>query len=105
MTSIRDLETPVYRGGQSSHRRPSTTPMRAATLSRRSFLDASMASVAGLVLGLDARAAIVSSASPDHLLAQATDVLAFLSVQEASALIRAKKVSPVELTRACLARI
>jgi aspartyl-tRNA(Asn)/glutamyl-tRNA(Gln) amidotransferase subunit A len=105
MTSIRDLETPVYRGGQSSHRRPSTTPMRAATLSRRSFLDASLASVAGLVLGLDARAATASSASPDHRLAQATDALGFLSVQEASALIRARKVSPVELTRACLARI
>ena len=84
---------------------PSTTPMRVASLSRRSFLDASLAGVAGLVLGFDARAVPISFASPDHRVAQATDALAFISVQEASALVRASKVSPVELTRACLARI
>jgi aspartyl-tRNA(Asn)/glutamyl-tRNA(Gln) amidotransferase subunit A len=38
-------------------------------------------------------------------LAQEADVLAFLSVTEASALVRTRQVSPVELTRACLARI
>jgi aspartyl-tRNA(Asn)/glutamyl-tRNA(Gln) amidotransferase subunit A len=38
-------------------------------------------------------------------LAQEADVLAFLSVMEASALVRTHQVSPVELTRACLARI
>jgi aspartyl-tRNA(Asn)/glutamyl-tRNA(Gln) amidotransferase subunit A len=36
---------------------------------------------------------------------QPTDDLGFLSIQEAAALVRAKKVSPVELVRACLARI
>jgi len=105
VASIRDLETRVYRGGHSSQPPPSTPPMRVASLSRRSFLDASLAGVAGLVLGFDAHPAPISFASPDHRLARATDALAFISVQEASALVRANKVSPVELTRACLARI
>jgi aspartyl-tRNA(Asn)/glutamyl-tRNA(Gln) amidotransferase subunit A len=105
MTSSRDLETMDYRGGQCSERPASPTQLRAPTLSRRAFLDASLSSVAGLALGVDARAATVSPASPDHRLTQAADALAFLSVQDASALVRAGKVSPVELTRACLARI
>jgi aspartyl-tRNA(Asn)/glutamyl-tRNA(Gln) amidotransferase subunit A len=75
-----------------------------AGMSRRSFLDASFG-VAGLALGLDAGAASRPAERPDRRLAQETDVLAFLSVQEASALVRTHKVSPVELTRACLARI
>src|ERR1700681_2112801 len=76
-----------------------------SSMSRRSFLDASLAGVAGLALGLDAGAASPPAQRPDHRLPQETDVLAFLSVQEASALVRTRKVSPVELTRACLARI
>jgi aspartyl-tRNA(Asn)/glutamyl-tRNA(Gln) amidotransferase subunit A len=75
-----------------------------AGLSRRSFIDASLAGVAGFMLGQDARAA-VPSAQPGRPSAQPTDGLAFLSLQEASALVKSKKVSSVELTRACLARI
>jgi aspartyl-tRNA(Asn)/glutamyl-tRNA(Gln) amidotransferase subunit A len=65
--------------------------------SRRSFLDASLVGLAGLVLGPNERAAAASSAS--------TDELAFLNIEEASALLRAKKLSPVELTQTCLTRI
>lgn len=38
-------------------------------------------------------------------IAPPSDALTFLSIQSASALVRAKKVSPVELTQACLSRI
>src|SRR3981081_369018 len=76
-----------------------------SSMSRRSFLDASLAGLAGLALAVDAGAANPAAQRPDRRLPQETDVLAFLSVQEASALVRARKVSPVELTRACLARI
>ena len=48
---------------------------------------------------------IASSASPERRSTRPSDALAFLSVEEASALVKSKKVSPVELTRACLARI
>src|SRR5271165_1816026 len=60
--------------------------------SRRTFLGASLAGVTGLMLGLDAHAADA-------------DALAFLSIHEASTQLRARKISPVELTRACLGRI
>jgi aspartyl-tRNA(Asn)/glutamyl-tRNA(Gln) amidotransferase subunit A len=63
-------------------------------VSRRTFLGASLAGAAGLMLGLDARAA-----------AGSTDTPAFLSIHEAATQLRARKLSPVELTRACLARI
>jgi aspartyl-tRNA(Asn)/glutamyl-tRNA(Gln) amidotransferase subunit A len=76
-----------------------------SSMSRRSFLDASLPGVAGLALGLDPGAASPAAQRPDRRLPQETDVLAFLSVQEASSLVRTRKVSPVELTRACLARI
>jgi aspartyl-tRNA(Asn)/glutamyl-tRNA(Gln) amidotransferase subunit A len=76
-----------------------------ASLSRRSFLDASLISIAGLMLGLEEGAAAVSQSSARGRPAYPAGDLAFLSVQEASALVRSKKVSPVELTRACLARI
>jgi len=49
---------------------------------------------AGLMLGPEARAE-----------AGSTDKLAFLSLQEASTQIKSRKLSPVDLTRACLARI
>lgn len=39
------------------------------------------------------------------LIPAAADDLTRLSLVEASALVRARKVSPVELTQACLARI
>ena len=106
MTSTCPPETPVHRSERRSPLPPtSSAPTGGAGLSRRSFLDASLASVAGLVLGLHERAATASSASPGRQSAPLPDALPFLNVEEASALVRAKKVSPVELTRACLARI
>lgn len=72
-------------------------------MSRRSFLDASLASIAGLVLGGQR---LASSASPARARAvPLTDGLTYLSVEAVSALVKSKQVSPVELTRACLARI
>jgi aspartyl-tRNA(Asn)/glutamyl-tRNA(Gln) amidotransferase subunit A len=68
-----------------------------AGASRRRFLDASLAGLAGLVLGTNERAAAASAAS--------TDELAFLSIEQASVLLRGRKLSPVELTQTCLTRI
>ena len=65
-------------------------------LSRRSFLGLTAAGAAGTLLG--GRPAF--AAAP----ALASD-LAFLSLGEAAEQVRRKRVSPVELTRACLARI
>jgi aspartyl-tRNA(Asn)/glutamyl-tRNA(Gln) amidotransferase subunit A len=73
--------------------------------SRRSFLDASLAGAAGLALNLHGSTASAASASPDRKSARLPDDLAFISIEEASALVKSKQVSPVELTRACLARI
>jgi hypothetical protein len=106
MTRIGDLETPDYGEGQRPPLRPTTlAPSGVMGLSRRSFLDSSLASIAGLVLASHVRAAMASSASPVGGSAPPSDGLAFLSVEEASALVKSKKVSPVELTRSCLARI
>jgi aspartyl-tRNA(Asn)/glutamyl-tRNA(Gln) amidotransferase subunit A len=106
MTKTGDLDTPDYGEGQRSPL-PTTSPAAASVmgLSRRSFLDMSLASVAGLVLVLRVRAATASSANRVGGSARPSDGLTFLSVEEASALVKSKKVSPVELTRACLARI
>ena len=59
--------------------------------SRREFVEAALAGAASLYLGPHARSA------PDDVTS--------LTLHEAAGLVRAKKVSPVELTRACLARI
>jgi aspartyl-tRNA(Asn)/glutamyl-tRNA(Gln) amidotransferase subunit A len=69
----------------------SREPGTPAPFNRRTFLNASLGGVAGLMLGPAALAA--------------TDALAFLSIHEAATQLRARKISPVELTRACLARI
>src|SRR3984957_7391109 len=66
-----------------------------ARLSRRAFLDASLA---GLVLSMHERAASASSGAP-------TDAIFFLNIEQAAPLLRAGKLSPVELTHACLTRI
>src|SRR5450432_2525722 len=88
MTSICGAETPAYSGDRRLPLHPtSLAPTGVAGLSRRSFLDASLVSVAGLVLGLHGRAATASSASPDCRSARPSDGLAFLSVEEASALV------------------
>jgi len=50
-------------------------------------------------------AATETSASPVPRSVPLSDALAFLDIGGASALIRAKRISPVDLTRTCLARI
>ncbi len=47
----------------------------------------------------------MSQSNPPGELTPTGNELAFLSIAEASALVKLKKVSPLELTRACLARI
>jgi aspartyl-tRNA(Asn)/glutamyl-tRNA(Gln) amidotransferase subunit A len=70
-------------------------------LSRRWFLGSSIAAIgAGFASG-GPRAWAAAATAPRP----SGSELAYLSVRKASALIRTKKISPVELTRGCLARI
>jgi aspartyl-tRNA(Asn)/glutamyl-tRNA(Gln) amidotransferase subunit A len=80
-------------------------PAGGAVFSRRTFLDASLASVVGAIMGSQAGAKEAASTGADPRLAPSSEALAFLSIERASALVRTKKVSPVELTQACLSRI
>ena len=80
-------------------------PDGGAVFTRRTFLDASLAAVAGAIMGPEASAKEVSPSSPGQEFAPPSEALAFLSIERASALIRTKKVSPVELTQAYLSRI
>jgi aspartyl-tRNA(Asn)/glutamyl-tRNA(Gln) amidotransferase subunit A len=66
--------------------------------SRREF---TRAGAAGALGGLTGRGLV----SAEGHVGEGGDQLATLSLAEASELVRAKKVSPVELTRACLSRI
>jgi len=75
-------------------------------LSRRSFLKATLAGTAISLAKVDA----VAETSPHPQAANAVsggqrDDLTKLTIREASDLVRKKKVSPVELTQACLVRI
>lgn len=73
--------------------------------SRRTFLEAALAGAGSLLLdGTDAARARTAATSNLAANAASEDV-ALLSIQEVSKLVRRKKVSPVEMTRACLARI
>ena len=56
-------------------------------------------------MGSKASAKETANTSADSRLAPSSEALAFLSIESASALVKTKKVSPVELTRACLSRI
>jgi aspartyl-tRNA(Asn)/glutamyl-tRNA(Gln) amidotransferase subunit A len=75
-------------------------------LSRRSFLQASLA---GTALALTQAAAIaatdVNPQNANPATASQADDLAKLTLRDAADLVRKKKVSPVELTKACLTRI
>jgi aspartyl-tRNA(Asn)/glutamyl-tRNA(Gln) amidotransferase subunit A len=73
--------------------------------SRRTFLKLAAMSATGFVVGLGPRAKAIPPATPGRIPTHTTDQLAYLTVQEVAALIRSRKVSPVELTQACLARI
>ena len=72
---------------------------------RRAFLNLALMGVTGLVVGMEPRAQGNSIASSARGPVGAAGQLTYLSVQEVAALIRSRKVSPVELTQACLARI
>jgi aspartyl-tRNA(Asn)/glutamyl-tRNA(Gln) amidotransferase subunit A len=75
-------------------------------VSRRSFLQATLAGTALSLSKVNAMAAQnmnPQSASPASN--SQTDDLTKLTLREASDLVRKKKVSPVDLTKACLARI
>jgi len=56
-------------------------------------------------MGSQASAKETANTSADSRLAPSSEALAFLNIESASALIKTRKVSPVELTRACLSRI
>jgi len=78
---------------------------RESVCSRRTFLDASLAGVVGLLVGQESRPKEGSPVTTVQQITPRSDELTFLSIQDASALVRAKKISPVELTQACLGRI
>ncbi len=67
-------------------------------LSRRSFISAALAGAAGS-LGIAAQQGEAGSSQ------RRDDDVTKLSIREAAELVRRKKISPVELTQACLARI
>jgi aspartyl-tRNA(Asn)/glutamyl-tRNA(Gln) amidotransferase subunit A len=72
-------------------------------LSRREFVKTAFAgAVAGSFIGIGQATAEAQIAPPGHT---ATGDLTKLSLGEASGLVRTGKVSPVELTHACLSRI
>src|SRR5258708_31986316 len=74
--------------------------MSVARLSRRSFVKCAVAGAAGTLLP---RITAFAESPPGK--ARGTANLSTLSLAAASELVRAKKVSPVELTKTCLARI
>jgi aspartyl-tRNA(Asn)/glutamyl-tRNA(Gln) amidotransferase subunit A len=87
-----------------------TSPAHAAlgggtVFSRRTFLDASLVAVAGAIMGPEISAKPPSPSSAASRFAPPSEALAFLSMEEASVLLRTKRVSPVELTQACISRI
>src|SRR5713101_3728228 len=75
-------------------------------LTRRSFLQATMAGTAISVTKVSAMMQLQSKSSlPSPSSAGPSGDLTSVSIRDAADLIRTKKVSPVELTKACLARI
>lgn len=75
-------------------------------LSRRSFLKATLAGTAiSLTKVATVTEAGLNSQNPNAAPATPGDSLTKLTIRDAADLVRKKKVSPVELTKACLARI
>jgi aspartyl-tRNA(Asn)/glutamyl-tRNA(Gln) amidotransferase subunit A len=74
-------------------------------ISRRTFLDASLAGVVGASFTGEANAQTDSMPRPGPRVASPSQSITWLTIEAVSGLVKAKKVSPVELTRACLARI
>src|SRR5450755_3524674 len=71
--------------------------------SRRSFLKYALAGVAGTVMGKLIKQTAFGDTGAEHSLG--ISEVTQLSLSEASELIRSRKISPVELTQACLSRI
>src|SRR5262245_54323225 len=69
------------------------------TFSRRSFIETAVAGTAASLALANGNAAAAQTAG------NSTDELTSMSVREVAELIRKKRVSPVELTQACLKRI
>jgi len=77
--------------------------MRPAHLSRRSFVKSALGAAAGTLLPRLESARATTPLGP--LPSPADASLSFQSLAEVSQIVHSKKVSPVELTQACLARI
>jgi aspartyl-tRNA(Asn)/glutamyl-tRNA(Gln) amidotransferase subunit A len=75
------------------------------TMSRRSFLDASLTGFIGASFAIESNAQTAAPPTSSRRLGPPSEGISWLSLQEVSALVKAKKVSPVELTRTCLSRI
>src|SRR5438552_545081 len=71
--------------------------------SRRSFLKCALAGAAGTVMGKLINQTTFADVGAGH--SPGTSEVTQLSLSEASELIRSRKISPVELTQACLSRI
>src|SRR5205807_4645482 len=70
---------------------------------RRSFLKCALAGAAGTVMGKLINQTTFADTGAGH--PPGTSEVSQLSLSEASELIRSRKISPVELTQACLSRI
>src|SRR5437868_11924412 len=71
--------------------------------SSRSFLKCALAGTAGTVMGKLINQTTFADSGAGH--SPGTSEVTQLSLSEASELIRSRKISPVELTQACLSRI
>ena len=74
-------------------------------LSRRSFLGAALLGATGFLSGVRRAAGAETALDINSSGTTASDELTNLNLHEVAPLVRDRKVSPVELTRACLARI
>jgi aspartyl-tRNA(Asn)/glutamyl-tRNA(Gln) amidotransferase subunit A len=74
-------------------------------VSRRSFLGTALAGTAGFIFGAERWAPAGEAPSLNSWTTAAPEELTSLNLHQAAELVRGKKISPVDLTRACLARI
>jgi aspartyl-tRNA(Asn)/glutamyl-tRNA(Gln) amidotransferase subunit A len=85
---------------------PMNIPNDPKNVSRRSFMKAALAGIGGpFLLSSRLTAASVRTRAVPSVAEEPGDELAKLSIGEAADLVRKKKVSPVQLTQACLSRI
>ncbi|PYX85929.1 MAG: hypothetical protein DMG70_02005 [Acidobacteria bacterium] len=76
-----------------------------ADCSRRSFLGTALAGAASLVFGAAHLVSTETASILSSSAATASDDITSLKLHEVAALVKQKKISPVEITRACLVRI